>query len=115
MGRWATIDTAAGTGDGAGLIVLVTERPTPTFDPAGYRHVGLEPSHADAIVVRSATMYRAGFAGMYSAAYVLDLPGASTPRLDYLDFRRAPRPLYPVDGHPAGRASFDQPVDRTAE
>lgn len=99
MGRWATLDTAP---DGApGLTVLVTERPAPTFDPAGYRHAGLEPRDADAVLVRSATMYRAGFRGISSVAYVLDLPGASTPRLDYLDFRQAPRPLYPVDLDPA--------------
>ena len=95
MGRWATLDTAAG--GRPGLTVLITERPAPTFDPAGYRHTGLEPADADAVLVRSATMYRAGFRGISSAAYVLDLPGASTPRLDYLEFRRAPRPLYPLD------------------
>ncbi|MEU8270618.1 M81 family metallopeptidase [Sphaerisporangium sp. NPDC049002] len=91
MGRWATVDT------GEGLVVLVTERPAPTFDPAGYRHAGLEPADADAVVVRSATMYRAGFRGLHAGAILLDLPGASTPRLDYLEFRRAPRPLYPLD------------------
>ena len=94
MGRWATLDTSI---DGTGLAVLLTERPAPTFDPAGYRHAGLEPADADAVLVRSATMYRAGFRGIYSVAYVLDLPGASTPRLDYLEFHRAPRPLYPLD------------------
>ena len=112
MGRWATVDTSVhkasdqrGETPGAatGLVVLVTERPAPTFDPAGYRHAGLEPADADAIVVRSATMYRAGFRGLYSAAYVLDLPGASTPRLDYLDFHLAPRPLYPIDSEASPR------------
>ncbi|GAA4469457.1 M81 family metallopeptidase [Phytohabitans houttuyneae] len=92
IGRWATVDT------GTGLTVLVTERPAPTFDPAGYRHAGLEPADADAVVVRSATLYRAGYNGGYAEAILLDLPGASTPRLDYLDFRHAPRPLYPIDG-----------------
>jgi len=91
MGRWATVDT------GTGLTVLLTERPAPTFDPAGYRHAGLEPADADAVVVRSATLYRAGYSGGYAEAILLDLPGASTPRLDYLDFRHAPRPLYPID------------------
>jgi microcystin degradation protein MlrC len=91
MGRWAVLDT------GGGLIVLVTERPAPGFDPAAYRTAGLDPAEADAVVVRSATMYRAGYRGRYAEALVLDLPGASTPRLDYLDFRRAPRPLYPLD------------------
>ncbi|MEV0715776.1 MlrC C-terminal domain-containing protein [Asanoa sp. NPDC050611] len=92
MGRWATVDT------GTGLSVLVTERPAPTFDPAGYRHVGLDPADADVVVVRSATMYRAGFRGFYLRAVLLDLPGASTPRFDYLTFAHAPRPLYPLDG-----------------
>ncbi|WP_214110534.1 M81 family metallopeptidase [Acrocarpospora catenulata] len=91
MGRWATVDT------GEGLVVLVTERPAPTFDPAGYRHAGLEPADADTVVVRSATMYRAGFRGIHAGAILLDLPGASTPRLDYLEFRHAPRPLHPLD------------------
>ena len=90
MGRWATMET------GDGLVVLVTERPAPTFDPSAYRHVGLEPGGADAVLVRSATLYRAGFAGLASSAYVLDLPGASTPKFDYLNFRHAPRPLYPL-------------------
>ena len=71
--------------------------PAPTFDPAGYRHAGLEPREADVVVVRSATMYRAGYAGLYTEAILLDLPGASTPRFDYLTFERAPRPLYPID------------------
>ena len=45
----------------------------------------------------AATLFRAGWAGVADEAIVLDLPGASTPRLDSLAFTRAPRPLYPVD------------------
>lgn len=91
MGRWSTLDM------GTGLIVLITERPAPTFDPACYRHVGLEPTQANAIVVRSATMFRCGFDDISSAEYVLDLPGASTPRLRYLEYHHVPRPLFPLD------------------
>ncbi|GIE99931.1 microcystinase C [Paractinoplanes rishiriensis] len=94
LGRWAVLDT------GSGLGLLLTERPAPTFDPAGYRHAGLEPADVDAVLVRSATMYRAGFAGQYAEAVLLDLPGASTPRLDYLTFQHAPRPLFPLDPGP---------------
>jgi microcystin degradation protein MlrC len=97
LGRWAVLDT------GAGLSVLLTERPAPTFDPAGYLHAGLDPAAADAVLVRSATLYRAGFAGQYAEAVLLDLPGASTPRLDYLTFRHAPRPLHPLDSFGEGR------------
>lgn len=92
MGRWSVVD--AGT-----LSILLTERPAPTYDPQTYVHVGLPPEEADAVVVRSATLFRAGWSGMAGDIFVLDLPGASTPRLDTLIFERAPRPLYV--GHPA--------------
>ena len=91
LGRWATLD------NGRGLKVLLTERAAPTFDPQGFRHAGLEPRAADVVVIRSATLYRAGFAGSYFDAVVLDLPGASTPRFSNLTFVHAPRPLFPID------------------
>lgn len=91
LGRWATVETDSG------LAILVTERPAPTFDPQGFRHAGLEPADADVVVVRSATMFRAGFRGLHSSATVLDLPGASTPAFGYLDFVHAPRPLFGLD------------------
>jgi microcystin degradation protein MlrC len=90
MGRYAIVDA----GD---LSVLVTERPACTFDPTTFRHVGLPPEEADVIVIRSAHLFRAGFAGVADRALFLDLPGASTPRLDSLLFMRAPRPLYPIE------------------
>jgi microcystin degradation protein MlrC len=90
MGRWAVLESGS-------LSVLLTERPAPTFDPEAFRQAGLAPESADLVVVRSATLFRAGWAGVADEAIVLDLPGASTPRLDSLVFTRAPRPLYPVD------------------
>lgn len=86
------------------LFVLLSERPAFTLDPATFVHAGLDPQVADVVVVRSANGFRAAFpAHSVAAAALLDLPGASTPRLDYLDFTRAPRPMYPLDadvGHP---------------
>ena len=90
MGAWALIECD-------GLAVLVTERPACTFDPAVFEHVGLDPASADVIVVRSANLFRAGWGTRADGAVLLDLPGASTPRLDRLPFVRATRPLYPVD------------------
>jgi microcystin degradation protein MlrC len=90
MGRYAVVDS----GD---LSVLLTERAACTFDPATFRHVGLPPEDADLIVIRSAHLFRAGFAGVAEKALILDLPGASTPRLESLSFTRAPRPLYPIE------------------
>jgi microcystin degradation protein MlrC len=90
MGAWAVVESGS-------LSVLLTERPAPTFDPECYRHAGLASEQADVVVVRSATLFRAGWADLFSEALVLDLPGASTPRLDTLELVRAPRPLYPLD------------------
>lgn len=91
MGRFAVVRSRR-------LSVLITERPAFTLDPATFVHAGLDPVRADVIVVRSANGFRAGYpAPSADAAVWLDLPGASTPRLELLDFSRAPRPLYPLD------------------
>lgn len=91
MGRYAVVEAGS-------VAILLTERPAFTLDPATYRHVGLDLDRTDIIVVRSATGFRAAFPAPSSAeAVVLDLPGPSTPRLDRLEFLRAPRPLFPVD------------------
>jgi microcystin degradation protein MlrC len=90
MGRWAIVDAGS-------ISVLITELPACTFDPTTYRHVGLPPEEADLIVIRSAHLFRAGFEGVAEHALFLDLPGASTPRLESLSLMRAPRPLYPIE------------------
>jgi microcystin degradation protein MlrC len=91
LGRWAVVNVER-------LSILITERPAATFDPETFRHVGLDPLNADIVVVRSATLWRATYpAASVSTAMILDLPGASTPRLDSLELLRAPKPLFPID------------------
>jgi microcystin degradation protein MlrC len=90
MGRWAVVDAG-------NLSVLLTERPAYTFDPETFRQVALPPEAAVVIVVRSVTLFRAGWAGLAGDIFILDLPGASTPNLATLSFARAPRPLYPLE------------------
>lgn len=90
MGRWARVEAGR-------LSVLLTELPACTFDPETYRHVGLEPRVADVVAVRSANLFRAGWGGLAEGALILDLPGASTPRLSTLPYTRVTRPLYPLD------------------
>ncbi|MDA8290130.1 MAG: M81 family metallopeptidase [Actinomycetota bacterium] len=79
------------------LEVLVTELPAPTFDPQAYLVAGIDLASMDAIVVRSANLFRTGYAPITADAVFIDVGGASTPRLERLPFRRAPRPLYPLD------------------
>jgi microcystin degradation protein MlrC len=94
LGRWAVVNVEL-------LSILITERPAATFDPETFRHVGLDPLNADVVVVRSATLWRATYpAASVATGMILDLPGASTPRLDSLELRRTPRPLFPIDSTP---------------
>ena len=90
MGEWAVIATG-------NHHLLVSSAPSITADPATWRHAGLEPDQSDVLIVRSCSDYRANFPGSAAEAVTLDLPGPSTPRLENLDFRHAPRPLYPHD------------------
>jgi microcystin degradation protein MlrC len=91
MGRWATVDS------GVGVHVLITERPAPTFDPSAYTQAGLNISELDAVQVRSCALFRSGFTGLYEDAFILDLPGATTPNLTSLEFHNIPRPMFPLD------------------
>ena len=90
MGEWAVIVTG-------NHHLLVSSAPSITADPATWRHAGLEPDRADVLIVRSCSDYRANFPGSAAEAVTLDLPGPSTPRLEHLEFRHAPKPLYPHD------------------
>jgi microcystin degradation protein MlrC len=83
-----------------GLIsVLIMENPTFTIDPAMYRCMGLEPSNADLVMVKSAAQFRSCYEHITSQMFILDTPGSSTPNLRTLDFRKVQRPFYPFDDH----------------
>jgi microcystin degradation protein MlrC len=80
------------------LSVIVTEIGPYVFAPAAFRALGLEPEDADVIVVRSACIFRAAFAEITNGDPIfLDIVGASTPQFKRLEWRRVPRPLYPLD------------------
>ena len=90
MGDWVVLESGFHH-------LLITSKPAITADPATWRHAGLDPDRADVLVVRSCSDYRANFPSSVPEAVILDLPGASSPRLEDLRFRYAPRPLYPLD------------------
>ncbi len=93
-----------------GLHVVVHEQPTLTNDPALYRSLGLEPADAQAIVVKHPIGWRVGLGEMAAEALYVDLPGASSPRLARLPFRRVPRPMYPLDDDPQVEAAIRREV-----
>ncbi len=90
MGEWAVITTGSHH-------LLASSAPSITADPATWRHAGLDPDRSDVLIVRSCSDYRANFPESAPEAVTLDLPGPSTPRLENLEFRYAPRPIYPLD------------------
>ena len=91
IGNWATIDC------GRGLIILVSTEPAPSFDPATYESVGLAVGKADAVHVRSCALFRAGYVDLFDEVLILDIPGPTSPALAKIDYRRAQRPLFPLD------------------
>jgi microcystin degradation protein MlrC len=105
-GLTADMGTAAVLEVGALRIVLM-ERPVHGYDPALYRAVGLEPSAAHIVVVKSPNNFRWAYRDIAQDWIYVDAPGASTPRLESLRFVRAPRPFFPLDDwswHPGVRS-----------
>jgi microcystin degradation protein MlrC len=64
-----------------------------------YRSVGLEPTEADIVLVKSANQFRAEYEKLSNQIYILDTPGASTANLKSLRFTKIPRPMYPFDNN----------------
>lgn len=68
-----------------------------TVDPAMYRAVGLEPTDARFVVVKSHIQFRAGYKGIAKEIILLDSPGMSSDHLSSLPFTKLPRPFFPFD------------------
>jgi microcystin degradation protein MlrC len=77
--------------------ILLTERRVWTNDPALYRAVGLEPTQAQIVVVKSPNLFRASYEPIASRIIIVDGPGASTSNYARLPFTRIPRPIFPLD------------------
>jgi microcystin degradation protein MlrC len=90
MGRTAVVQAGA-------LHVVLTERPVFTADPALYRAVGLEPTTAKIVVVKSPAQFRAAYEPLARAIINLDSAGHSPPNLRRLPYTRRPRPCFPFE------------------
>ncbi|MEA2531177.1 MAG: hypothetical protein QOG89_2821, partial [Thermomicrobiales bacterium] len=77
--------------------LLVVTNATFTIDPAMWQAVGLEPSTAQIVVVKSHGQFRAGYRDVAKEIILLDSPGMSSDHLETLPFRRVSRPLFPLD------------------
>lgn len=77
--------------------VVITERPAFLLDMALYRHVGLEPSGFDLVIVKSAGGYREHYEPIASRVFDIDTTGPAASDLTRLPFRKLDRPLWPFD------------------
>ena len=77
--------------------ILLTENRYVGHDPELFRFMGLEPKDAKIVVVKSPVGFRAPYEPFAKTIFILDTPGASPSNLKQLEFRRAPRPLFPLD------------------
>lgn len=90
MGRTALLDLQ-------GIKVIVTEQRVQALDLSLFRSVGIEPTTARAIVVKSSVHFRAAFAPIAAKIIDVDTPGISSPHLERFVFQRLRRPIWPLD------------------
>ena len=62
--------------------------------------IGLDPACARSVVVKSEVHYRAGFNHIFPPDRIIEInaPGLSSPDHHTFEWKRTPRPIYPLDG-----------------
>ena len=68
-------------------------------DPAMLEMHGIDIAKVQILIVKSRGHYRAGFDEFFTEAQIFDVdsPGLTTPNLKNVDFKRLPRPVFPID------------------
>lgn len=90
MGRTAVLVSG-------GLHLVVMEQPILQWDPELYRCVGLDPADAKIVVAKSPAAFRAGYEPFAAQILNIDCPGVCSPNLKSFPWKRASRPLFPLD------------------
>jgi microcystin degradation protein MlrC len=88
---------SAGTGEPAGVDVLVGSGRTQVFDDEMFLLHGIDVRRYDVVVVKSANHFRAGFRDIARRIVTADSGGITTGNLRTLPYRRMRRPIYPLD------------------
>ncbi len=95
LGRIAVL-RARGRHEGQ-VDVIVTERRADVGDPAVLRACGIVPEERKIVVVKSSLDYQAAFGPLAIETLEVATPGITTPAFDFLEYHRAPRPIFPLD------------------
>ena len=80
-----------------GIHLVVMERAVSQWDPELYRSVGLEPRDARIVQAKSPMAFRAAYSELCEEVFIIDAPGAASPHLTQLPWKRIGRPIYPLD------------------
>ena len=80
-----------------GIHLLVMERAVSQCDPQMYRSVGEEPTDARIVQIKSPMAFRAAYDGLFEEVFIIEAPGAASPKLADLPWQHIRRPIYPLD------------------
>lgn len=83
-----------------GLFVTVTTRRQQCTDPIFVEMMGVDISRLRGLVVKLRAAFRVAFDEFFARENMIqvDTPGRTSPMLARHDWRRLPRPVYPIDG-----------------
>lgn len=78
--------------------IVASELRTAPNDAEIFRFVGLEPSRARLLLIKSRGHFRASFEPLAAGGVIeVDAPGAASPDLARFPYRAVPRPIFPLD------------------
>ena len=86
------------------LRLVLTEHAIWGPQPSVFRKVGIEPFEAKIVVVKSGIGYNVTYGSVAQGVVDADCPGPGSRNIAHYDFKRIPRPMFPLD---ADLATFD--------
>ena len=79
------------------LRLVLTEGVIMGPQPSLFRKVGIEPFEAKIVALKSGTGYKVTYGQVAKAVLRADCPGAMSYNIENFDFKRVPRPIFPLD------------------
>lgn len=96
-----------------GVDVVLCSVRQQVFGPLCFTEHGLDPMKYHVVVVKSTQHFHAGFAPMAGRIVYCDAPGTVTSDFQTIPYRKAHRPVYPLDAEPGPCAPI-WPIDSAA-
>ena len=97
MGNPGIVDFSCSSPVGGDLPPGLDRRCNHGAQPSLFRKVGIEPFEAKVVALKSGTGYKVTYGHVATAVLRADCPGAMSYNIENFDFRRVPRPIFPLD------------------